>query len=329
MIHADDAMRRRDVLTRLGLLGLGVGGAWWLRDHVLWPRPTLEFGAPGEWLNFVDPRANVPTVKAVVAGRPVRALIDSGAQYSVIDRALFEALNQQTASNQKGGLLKTFDMPIVAYGVGGQPQLGKGSTLDISVGQTRIPNLRTAILNLGPLAAEDGLGTPLILGQDILSNALLDIDVARRRLRLLPPHADLPANVAPLPVRRAGRALETTIEVETTPLKAVIDTGASALLALSESAAQAAGLLDGRPHAPSSSIVLGGAIASRVVEAETVTLGDRTYSRVAAAIYADVALPGFPDALVGMAAFENRRLVLDMGGGRMWLSRPLDLTVGR
>ena len=322
-------MRRRDVLTRLGLLGLGVGGAWWLRDHVLWPRPTLEFGAPGEWLNFVDPRAIVPTVKAVVAGHPVRALIDSGAQYSVIDRALFEALNQQSAPNEKGGLLKTFDMPIVAYGVGGQPQLGKGSTLDISVGQTRIPNLRTAILNLGPLAAEDGLGTPLILGQDILSNALLDIDVARRRLRLLPPNADLPANVAPLPVRRAGRALETMIEVETTPLKAVIDTGASALLALSESAAQAAGLLDGRPHAPSSSIVLGGAIASRVVEAETVTLGDRTYTRVAAAIYADVALPGFPDALVGMAAFENRRLVLDMGGGKMWLSRPLDLTVGR
>ena len=49
-----------------------------------------------------------------IAGQSVRALIDSGAQYSVIDAGLFDAL----------GLTKAFDLPLLAYGVGGRAQMG-------------------------------------------------------------------------------------------------------------------------------------------------------------------------------------------------------------
>jgi hypothetical protein len=47
------------------------------------------------------------------------------------------------------------------------------------------------------------------------------------------------------------------------------------------------------------------------------------------AVYDNVAVPGFPDALVGMAAFEDRRLVLDLGGPGLFVSRPMEITVGR
>ena len=312
------AMKRRDVLIRLGLLGAGVGGAWWLRDRVVWRKPQIVFGPADDWLPYAERRANVPTVMATVGGRPVRALIDSGAQFSVIDRSLFNDL----------GAPPTIDMPVVAYGVGGQPQLGKGVTLDVTVGQTRIPGLRAAILGLGPLASEEGLGTPLILGQDVLGEAMLDIDVARRRIRLLPRDAALPPEVSPVAVRRGGRALGTQVTVEGATIEAVVDTGASALLALSREAAESAGLLDGRPQTRSGSIVLGGAIASIVVEARTVTFGDQLFERVQTPIYADVALPGFPRALVGMEAFAGRRVLLDLGGGRLSVSRDLDLTIG-
>jgi len=311
-------MRRRDVLVRLGLLGAGLGGAWWLRDNVVWRRPQMAFGDPEVWLPYAEPRANVPTVMATVNGRPVRALIDSGAQFSVVDRSLFTEM----------GAPQTFDMPIVAYGVGGQPQVGKGVTLDVTVGQTRIPGLRAAILGLGPLASERGLGTPLILGQDVLGEALLDIDVPERRLRLLAQGSALPPDVAPVTVRREGRALGTQVTVEGATIEAVVDTGASALLALSREAAQAAGLLDGRAQSAGGSIVLGGAIASIVVEARTVTFGDQLFRQVKIPIYGDVPLPGFPKALVGMEAFAGRRLVMDLGGGRLSVSRELDLTVG-
>ncbi len=312
-------MKRRDVLVRLGLVASGVGGAWWLRDNVLWRRPEVTFPAAADWLDYDEPRAEVPTVRALVAGRPVRALVDSGAQYSVIDRALFDSL----------GLTRTFDIPLVAYGVSGQPQLGRGATLDIEVGGLRVEALRTAILSLGPLASSEGLGAALILGRDLLGEAVLEIEVETRRLRFLPPGTPAPASVIPVAVRKQGGALVTEATVEGATVEAVVDTGASALIALSQSAAEGAGLLDGRHARRGASIVLGGAMASSVVEARTVTFGDQLYERVETPIYPDVALPGFPAALLGMAAFAGRRMVMDLGGGALSVSRPLDLTVGR
>lgn len=316
-------VRRRDLLARLGLIGATVAGGWWLRDNVLWRKPDIVLPTTPEWLPFAERRASVPTVQVMLGDRPIRALIDSGAQYSVIDRALLAEI----------GAPETFDMPIVAYGVGGQAQVGKGVTLDLSVGATSIAHLRTAILGLGPLASQAGLGTPLILGQDVLSRLMLDLDVERRRLRFLPKEADAasagwPENVASVDVRREGGALKTTVTVEGATVDAVIDTGSSAIIALSRSTATAAGLLDDRERRDGTSIVLGGSMASTLVQARTMTFADQLYERVEAAVYADVALPGFPAALVGMAAFTGRRAVLDLGGGRMWASRQLDLTVG-
>jgi predicted aspartyl protease len=311
-------MNRRDLLIRLGAVGATVGAAWWFRDNVLWRRPDVTLPPQPEWLSFAEDNASVPTVDVTLGGGPVRALIDSGAQYSVIDRALLTRL----------GTARTFDMPILAYGVGGQAQVGKGVTLDLAIGAARIVKLRTAILDLGPLASEDGLGTPLILGQDVLGELMLHLDPERRRMRFLPRGVEVPADLRPVDVRRAGGALKTTVTVEGATVEAVIDTGSSALLALSRSAAGATGLLDGREQRRGSSIVLGGAMASTLVQARTMTFADQLYEKAEAAVYDDVPVPGFPDALIGMEAFAGRRAVLDLGGGQLWASRALDLTIG-
>ncbi len=315
-------MNRRALLTRAALVAAGLGGAWWLRDHVLWRNPAVTFEAAGSsgWLDYDEPRASTPTVRVTVAGRSVRALVDSGAQYSVIDRGLFEEL----------GLTQAFDIPLVAYGVGGGPQMGRGVTLDLSVGGMRVEALRAAILSLGPLAEDGGLAAPLILGQDLLGETVLELDTADRRMRFLPREGHvLPADVAPVPVSKAGGALTTQVTVEGATIEAVVDTGASAVLALSREAAEGGGLLDGRPSQRGASIVLGGTIESQIVRSRTVTIGDQLWRDVDTPIYADVPLPGFPAALVGMEAFAGRRLVLDLGGGRLHASRALDLTIGR
>ena len=56
-------MRRRDLLIRLGLLGAGVGGAWWFRDYVLWREPEIVLPGAGDtgWLPYAEPRATTPT----------------------------------------------------------------------------------------------------------------------------------------------------------------------------------------------------------------------------------------------------------------------------
>ena len=315
-------MNRRNFLIRAAGLAAVAGGAWWARDHLLWPRPTLAFAEAGAtpWLPYAR-QAEVPTVRATVGGREVVALIDSGAQYSVIDRDLFAELPGQERS--------LFDMPLVAYGVGGGSQVGRGVTLDVTLPGLAIGGLRAAILDLGPLASEGGLRTPLILGQDVLARAVLALDPGRRHVRLVTREAFVrPPDMRSAVVRRSGGAMISEVTVEGSILNAVIDTGASSLLSLDRASASAAGLLDGRPQSGGVSLVLGGAVRAMVVEARTVTFADQLYHRAPVGVFDQPPLPNFPGALVGMAAFEGRRAALDLGAGTLHVSQALDLTVG-
>ena len=315
-------MRRRDLLIRLGLVAGAVGGAWWLRDHVLWKGPGVGFGAEGSsgWLDYAERRAATPTAEVAVNGVGVRALVDSGAQYSVIDRSLVQTL----------GLSDVFSIPMVAYGVGGEPQMGRGAALDVTVGAMELQGLRAAILDLGPLAGERGLGAPLILGQDVLQELMLELDTGRRRMRFVAREAWAPTpDMGAVAVSRAGKALRAGITVEGATVEAVIDTGASAVLAVTRETAQAAGLMDGRERRPGRSIVLGGTVRAEAVTVRTLTFGDALYRNAEVAVYEDVPVPGFPKALIGMGAFEDRRLALDLGGVRLFMSRQLEITVGR
>jgi hypothetical protein len=315
-------MNRRNFLIRAaGLAALG-GAAWWARETLLWPRPTLAFAEDGAtlWLPYARP-GPVPTIRVRLGGREVFALIDSGAQYSVIDRDLVAALPEADRS--------MFDMPLVAYGVGGGAQVGRGTTLSVELPGLRIEGLRAAILDLGPLASEDGLRTPLILGQDILGEAVLALDPGRRYARLVRRDAFVrPPDLAEAAVRRDGGGLTAEVTVEGAAIVAVVDTGSSALLGLSREAANGAGLLDGRPEGRAVSLVLGGALRSATVEARTVTFADHLYHRVQVGVFDQPPLPNFPGGLIGMEAFLGRRMAMDLGAGALFVSRPLDLTVG-
>ena len=315
-------MNRRSLLIRTAALTSVLGGAWWARDHLLWPKPELAFAAGGAtpWMSYAR-RGSAPTVTVWLGGREVVALIDSGAQYSVIDRALFAELPGRGRS--------LFDMPLVAYGVGGGTQMGRGTTVEVTLPGLTIGKLRAAILDLGPLASPQGLGTPLILGQDLLGEAVLALDPPRRHSRLVTREAFVrPADLAEAPVRRSGRALTAEVTVEGTPIEAVVDTGASSLLGLNRETAARAGLLDGRPQTTGVHLVLGGAARTAIVEARTVTFADHLYRRVPVGVFDQPPLPNFPGGLVGMEAFAGRRVAMDLGAGTLHVSRPLDLTVG-
>ncbi|WP_332654708.1 retropepsin-like aspartic protease [Brevundimonas sp.] len=315
-------MNRRHLLLRAAGLAAVVGGAWWARETLFWPAPDLAF-AEGEatpWLRYAR-RANVPTVNVRIEGREVIALIDTGAQYSVIDRRLFEALPARRRS--------LFDMPLVAYGVGGGSQMGRGAAVDVTLPGLAIGALRAAILDLGPLASESGLNTPLILGRDVLEHLVLALDPARRHVRLIAREAFVrPPDLAPAEVRRSGGGLIAEVTVEGVAVRAVVDTGASSLLALDKATAQTAGLLDGRPQETGSSLVLGGAMQAAVLEARTVTFADHLYRQVQVGVFDQPPLPHFPGGLLGMEAFADRRVAFDLGAGELHVSQPLDLTVG-
>ncbi len=317
-------MRRRSFLMNAAGLAAVVTGGLWLKDNVLWRRPQLTFEPQSPWIALEKPALSLPVIQVMVSAQPVLALIDSGAQYSVIDKGLADRLAQA------GHIGKTFDMPMLAYGVGGKAQVGRGTTLSLDMDGVKVPSLRTAILDLGPLARDaDGPGVGVIIGRDLLREAVVEMDLPRRRVRFLDPQNWQPAaDMRTVATKPVGDALGVEVSVEGAVVTAVLDTGASSLLSLSESSAREAGILDGRPEEAGQSLVLGGVAKARWVEVQTLTFGDEMRRHERVAVFGDSPLPNYPDALLGIGAFRGRNIALDLGRNALFVEGQLDLTIG-
>lgn len=319
--EARERMNRR-MLLRVGLAGAAVGGGLLLRETVIWRPPEVVFEA-SDWVDGSGPRLGVPIVDAVIGGRTVRALIDSGAERSTLDRRLAETL----------GLGSGLDMPLIGWGVGGRPAMGRNVAVSLQVAGLKVERLNAAVLDLGEVADQAGLATPLILGQDLLSRIQLDLDLTTRRsgqprLRFSPSGSAPDPGLTAIEVRRAGKGLKTPALIEGVRIEALVDTGSTAVLSLGGGVAKRVGLMDGRPQRPGVSLVLGGRVATRIVRVEDLRLTGLDHGRVDVGVHGTPWLPGFPSALAGMGSFAGRRVVLDLGAGALFASRPLDLIVG-
>ena len=304
---------RRSFLTNLGVLALLGGGAWWARERFLWPPPKPQFAAAEpSWLPFSSRRHSLITVTVGVGSQMVNALIDSGAQYSTIDRTLADELQLESG----------FSTPMVAMGVGGSVQMAKNVQLDLDLGGARFPRLRTAALDLGVLSQAMGQDTRLIIGFDVLSSVIVEIDFVRRRLRLSPREGFVfPPGGSAAPVRRDGRSLLAQVVLEGTPIELFLDTGATGVVGLSEASAQEVGLT-GRAARQSRSVVHGVVALTRLVEIERVVFAGETFRDVDAHIIQLPNVPGFPKGLLGIEALRRFRVVMDAGGGRLQLYPP-------
>lgn len=303
---------RRSLLTNLGVLALLGGGAWLAREKLIWPTPRPQFSRPlGPWLPFSTPDQPLVTVLASIGGTLVHALIDSGAQYTSIDRSLVERL----------GLGRGPSAPMVAFGVGGAAQVARGVTLSLELGGMQIPRLRCASLDLGSISSALGQSVPLIIGFDVLSAVAAEFDFPKRRMRLGDPSAYRPGGGGlDAPVRRSGRALLADVTVDGSPLEVLVDTGATGLLGLSAEAAKAVGL-DEAAGRTGQSLVLGGVAVSRVVTLDRFAFAGVEFHDVEAHIIQLPRAPGFPKGLMGIEALRNFRVLMDAGGGRMQLFR--------
>lgn len=297
---------RRNLLSRAAMLAAAGGGMWLLRETVLWPPPRPVFEGDGSgWLALAE--APVPLVAATVNGEPTLALVDSGAQRSVIGAGLAGRLS----------LRRAFSVPMVAVGVGGAATLGHGVRADVALGRLSLPGMTAAVLDLAALGAARAGEVGLVLGQDLLRRTVLDLDLIERRLALRRRGAALPPT-RPLPARGGLQGLYVEVVVEGATVRALVDTGASPVLSLSSRAADEAGLLDDRhPVRFNHSIAFGSAGLGKELTAASVGFGGRTFERPAVQIYPTSHGRLIPPALLGVAALEGARTLIDLGAGTM------------
>jgi predicted aspartyl protease len=307
------------VTSRRGLLLLAAAGGaalFLVRDRL--PRDldvSFADGRATPWLPLAPGRSLVE-IDATVAGRPVRAVVDTGAQFTAIDRVLADDL----------GLPRTLAAPVLAYGVSGGPTLTHTVSLDLGVSGFQAPGVRAPALDLAALSAATGREFQLLIGRDVLREVVLEIDFARDRMRFMAPQAYRPpfdGQVIPL-ILRGGGAPTVPVSIEGRPtVDLLLDTGASGWVALSEAAARQSGLLaPGRPVTRAQSVSLGGVRLDRVVEARQLAIGHLSLHHVPVQIYAPAMHAPAPSGLVGASALQGMHVAIDLAGRRLVLAAP-------
>lgn len=303
---------RRSLLAQLIALGVGAAGFLVVRNHVAWPTPLVTF-AQGRWSGWLPLplRGGLIELSARVRNAPLRAVVDSGAQYSAIDATLAERLALPAAT----------PIPIVAFGVSGAPSLTGAVKLDAELGAFRLSGLRAATLNLQPLSALTRQPFSMLLGRDFLRAVTLEADFPRGRAAFYDPAAwTPPAEAAPVAARSQAGALMVMVAVEdASPVEVMLDTGATGALALSEDTARAAGLLDGRPIRHGRSITLGGVGEDGMVTADRIVFAGRALEDVEVQVYRPAANAPIPAGLLGLGVLRRFHLALDLAGGRLFL----------
>lgn len=314
--------RTRRWLIQLGVLGLAGAGLIVARDRWVWPAPKVSFarGRSTGWLAFPEPDGMIE-LPARIGTREIRVVVDSGAQYSVIDAGLATELELPPAS----------PIPMLAFGVSGEPTVTRSVKLDLDLGALRLGGLRAATLDLHALSRLTRRPFSMLIGRDLLKSVVAEIDfpaahVAFHDTEGWAPRFDDRAVTA----RSAGGAIMASVEVEDAPaFEALVDTGATSPLALSESAARAAGLLDGRPVRRGRSVTLGGVSQDRVVRAETLRFAGHVMRGVDIQVYAPSMKGPVPRGLLGLGVLKRFRVTLDHGGGRMFLAGPFPVVERR
>ena len=307
---------RRRFLTRLGLLGAAAGAVFMVRDRLPWPplEPRFANGRDTPWLRLPE-QGGLIDIPVTVNGAPVRAVVDSGAQFSAIDRGLAQRLD----------LPRTLAAPILAYGVSGGPSLTHTVRLDLQVPGLHVPRLRAAALDLAAISQATGRDFQLLIGRDVLRELVVEADFPRNRARFLARAAHRPPRDAiVIPLDLKGDAPMAPVEIEgRPPFDVLVDTGASGVLALSAKAAQDAGLLaPGRGVSSAHSVSLGGLSLDRMVTASTLRVGGLTLHRADVQIYTPAANAPAPSGLLGSGFFRQYRLALDLAGRKLFLVRP-------
>ncbi len=297
---------------------------WLLRDRLAWPLPEVAFRGGGDttgWLTLPEPGGMVE-LPAVIAGRQIRVVLDSGAQYSAIDTGLATELALPQAS----------PVPMLAFGVSGQPSVTRSVRLDLDLGAMTLTGLRAATLDLDPLSRLTRRPFSMLLGRDLLRAVVAEIDFPRGRVAFWRSASWSPGAEWRAATVRSGTAAALMAEVQVEnaePLDVMVDTGATGALALSEKAATAAGLLAGRDVRTGRSVTLGGVSQDRMVRAAHVRFAGRRFDDVDVQIFAPAANAPIPAGLLGLGLLRRFRVALDHDRGRMFLIGPYDLPAGR
>ncbi len=239
-----------------------------------------------------------------VNGRLVRALLDSGAEMSILDTAAAATLGitGSGAATARGSGAATVEA-----------RFAEGVT--IAAAGASLANRTVAILDLSDVASRlIGRPVPMILGRDFFDAGRWEIDMARGRVRTA---ARSPRGVRlPLTTERGIETMPAAIEGQP-PVAAVFDLGNGSEVMVGRTYAERIGLTaPARIIGRAAGGGLGGAVTRDMVRMRELRLAGRTFRNVPATIDdSDTAA----DLNIGVSILRNFRISTDFPHHQLWL----------
>jgi predicted aspartyl protease len=245
-------------------------------------------------------------VSASINGHPIKALLDSAAEATLVSREFAGELNLESSSKQTGlGSGKdSFEAAMV-----------KGVTLKVF--GVSIPNQTVAVVDLSDVGKRLlGRRLDVILGREIFDAARLRIDIDGRRVTVLRPD-QTPAGVA--------LNLVTEHDVETIPVRveggaavrATFDLGNGSDVLIGMNLAKRMHLLDdGRGVTTRRGGGLGGEKMRQIIRLRSLEVAGQTFTDVEAAIDDQ---PSASDVNVGVSILRRFLITTDFSNHLVWL----------
>jgi predicted aspartyl protease len=206
---------------------------------------------------------------------------------------------------------------VIANGVAGQISGVRMTVVQMATGEAPPAPRAAAVMDMGAVAAAVDRPVQVILGREVFDAAVVDIDFARRQLRLIPRESFQPPDATPLPLKPSGTLHSIPITVQGHAMQAVVDLGHAGALMLDREAADSLGLT---PSAHTSTEIGVGADGPR--EHLVGSLGE---VEVAGLRLRDVPttfvdqLSSRAPANVGLQILSRFEVILDFRGERAWL----------
>lgn len=239
-------------------------------------------------------------------GHKVEALLDSGAEMTVVDSAFAERLSLIAAGED------------IARGTGGTAKVQFVQNVDLRAAGVELDNQTVAVIDLSDIS-DRLIGEPLsiILGRELFDTGRFYLDVEDQRFEKVDPTDD--AEGVRLALRDHKGIKQLPIEIEGHPAFADFDLGNGSEMLIGAAFARAHGL-DSEDGIISEKVGggIGGEVSRLVVSLDTLQIGGTSFSKVPAAIDPDDNASG---ANVGVSILRGFKMTIDFPQNEVWLTR--------
>jgi hypothetical protein len=246
-------------------------------------------------------------IDAKVNGRPVRALLDSAAEATLVDRGFAQALKLHggtTVSGQGSGQA-SFDADLI-----------NGVTLE-ALGLS-LPDQTVAVTDLKDVGRRLlGRQIDVILGREIFDAARLDIDIEGHRIAVVPRETVPRGERLELITEHGVETVPVSVE-SGAPVRATFDLGNGSQVLIGSAFAGRAGLLtDGRRLATRRGGGLGGEAIRKLIVLRSLEIAGRRFADVSAAIDPQSSAS---DVNIGVAILRHFWITTDFANHAVWLA---------